>query len=200
MSFFKKYEDIFERLRLKMNKYRYEHSMGVMYTAAALAMRYELDIEKVMLAGLLHDCTKHFSFDENVALCEANSVVLSEFDKKNPKILHAITAPIIARSIFNINDTEILNAIRWHSTGKEDMTEMEKLIYVADFIEGGRYFKNDADVLNNARKMAFTTDLNITTAYILDRIIYRFKANNDDIHEASIKALEYYKPYLNKNI
>lgn len=143
LSFYKKYESIMLELRKIMQVYRYEHSIGVMHISSALAMKFNIDIEKAMLAGLLHDSTKHLSKEEHIVICENNNIQLSGDDKLHSGILHSITAPIIAKRKYSIEDEEILSAIRWHTTGKEAMSEFEMILFISDFIEGGRRFKYD---------------------------------------------------------
>lgn len=196
LSFYKKYEKIMLELRRVMQAYRYEHSIGVMHTAAALAMRFGEDIEKAMLAGLLHDATKHLSKEEHILICKQNSVELLEADLLHSGVLHSITGPIIAQNTYSVDDKAVLSAIRWHTTGKGNMTELEMILFIADFIEGGRRFKYDSEVLNKARFYAFNQDLNSTTAYIVHEILNWLKKENASIHYFTEDTDRYYQKYL----
>lgn len=196
LSFYKKYESIMLELRKIMQVYRYEHSIGVMHISSALAMKFNIDIEKAMLAGLLHDSTKHLSKEEHIVICENNNIQLSGDDKLHSGILHSITAPIIAKRKYSIEDEEILSAIRWHTTGKEAMSEFEMILFISDFIEGGRRFKYDNAVLDKARYMAFNQELNHTTAYIVSEILHWLEKENSSIHPDTKKTNNYYRQYL----
>ncbi len=199
MPFHQKYEYIDKALKESLKSSRYQHSIGVMHTAACLAMRYDEDVEKAMLSGLIHDCTKNMAIEEQIRLCADNQITLTDEDLANPEIIHSITAPIMAKNTFNITDVSILNAVRCHSTGKENMNKLEKLIYIADFIEGGRFFTKDPEVLDRARTIAFNTNLNRTVAYILSKIIIWLKVSRNVLHSDTLRANEFYSKFLIDN-
>lgn len=131
-------------LKEKLPKKRYEHTLGVAYTSAALAMCYGEDVIKAELAGLLHDIAKAIKleklkktmigFDDPYTDAEYVSIV----SDRAPQVLHAIYAPYLAKKDYNIEDKDILSAIRWHTTGKKDMSLLEKIVFVADYIEPNR--------------------------------------------------------------
>ena len=196
MPFHQKYEYIDEALKKSLKHSRYQHSIGVMHTAGCLAMRYSEDVEKAMLAGLIHDCTKNIEINEQIKLCKDNNVILKNEDLANPEIIHSITAPIMARNAFNITDISILNAIRYHTTGKENMNNFEKLIYTADFIEGGRFFTKDPEVLDKARFLAFNTNLDRTVAYILNKVLVWLSLSRNILHSDTLTANEFYLKFL----
>lgn len=118
---------------------RCAHVLGTAVTAVKLAEKYGADAHRAEVAGLLHDCTKKLSMAEQLALCERYGIVLDELEKKALKLLHAKTGAALARDVFGVDD-EIYNAILWHTTGKPNMTVLEKVIYLADFIEPTRDF------------------------------------------------------------
>ncbi|MCF2618454.1 nicotinate (nicotinamide) nucleotide adenylyltransferase [Oscillibacter valericigenes] len=118
---------------------RCAHVLGTAATAVKLAEKYGADAHRAEVAGLLHDCTKKLSMAEQLALCERYGIVLDELEKKALKLLHAKTGAALARDVFGVDD-EIYNAILWHTTGKPNMTVLEKVIYLADFIEPTRDF------------------------------------------------------------
>lgn len=192
LSFYLEYEHIINDLKDKMSYHRYEHSIGVMHTAACLSILYNENVEKAMLAGLLHDCTKHFSVQEHIELCKKKNVRLSEEDLKITGVLHSITAPIVAEQSYGIDDADILSAIRYHTTGCTNMSKLDKIIYIADFIEPGRRFKFDNMILEIARKKAFAGDLNLALIYILDEIVKWLGNSGSCIHKATISARDYY--------
>ena len=118
---------------------RCAHVLGTAATAVKLAEKYGADAHRAEVAGLLHDCTKKLSMAEQLALCERYGIALDELEKKALKLLHAKTGAALARDVFGVDD-EIYNAILWHTTGKPNMTVLEKVIYLADFIEPTRDF------------------------------------------------------------
>ena len=138
-------------LKEKLPKKRYEHTLGVAYTAASLAMCYGEDILKAELAGILHDVAKakkSFELKDDMKgyidpYTDGDYVAL--IADKAPQILHAIYAPYLAKIDYKIEDKDILSAIRWHTTGKKDMTMLEKIVFVADYIEPNRKKLPDLD-------------------------------------------------------
>ena len=138
-------------LKEKLPKKRYEHTLGVAYTAAALAMCYGEDILKAELTGILHDVAKaKKSFelkDDMKGYIDpyTDGAYVNLIADKAPQILHAIYAPYLAKKDYKIEDKDILSAIRWHTTGKKDMTMLEKIVFVADYIEPNRKKLPDLD-------------------------------------------------------
>jgi len=141
-----------EKLKKNLSDARYQHTLGVAYTAACLAMRYDADPLKAETAGLLHDCAKQYKDKELLKVCMEKGFPLGEEEKKAPQILHAIYGPSLAEKVYDVHDREILDAIRWHTTGKPDMNLLEKIIFTADYIEPNRY---KSDNLNIVRPLAF---------------------------------------------
>ena len=128
-------EEIEKILKEELSDERYLHTLGVRDCAVELAKRYNLDVKKAELAGLLHDCAKCKTNDE---LKEIIDKFLDDVDKnelKNYKTLHAPVGAYYAKEKFNIEDNEILSAIRWHTLGRVNMTTFEKIIFLADKIE-----------------------------------------------------------------
>ena len=138
-------------LKEKLPKKRYEHTLGVAYTAASLAMCYGEDILKAELAGILHDVAKAKKSSELKDDMKGYIDPYTDGDyvaliaDKAPQILHAIYAPYLAKKDYKIEDKDILSAIRWHTTGKKDMTMLEKIVFVADYIEPNRKKLPDID-------------------------------------------------------
>lgn len=122
-----------------MKQKRVPHVMGVEEEAAKLARRWGADETLARRAGALHDCTKYWTLEENTALCAKYGVALDELEQKAVKLLHSKTGACIARYVFG-EPEEVCQAIFWHTTAKEDMTLLEKIIYMADYIEPNRDF------------------------------------------------------------
>ena len=177
-----------------LDKERYQHTLGVMYTAGALAMRYEVDLEKAMLAGVLHDCAKCLSSDKKIKLCEKYRLVVSESEAKNPGLLHAKLGAHIAFSKYKIYDSQILDAIEYHTTGRPDMTLLDKIIYIADYIEPSRA---SAPHLNLVRKLAFE-DIDECLYVILKDSLDYLRTKSEVIDPMTEQTYLYYKNLMQK--
>lgn len=123
-----------EWLKTNLNEERYEHSLGTAECAKELAIRFGLDAEKAYLCGLIHDCAKCFSNEElRASICDCSD--LCDGELVNPKTYHAPAGAILAKQELGVCDEEILSATRWHTLGKIEMTDFEKVIFIADKIE-----------------------------------------------------------------
>ncbi len=118
---------------------RVPHAIGTSGLAAELALRYGADPALCARAGILHDVTKALHAPEQLALCERYQIALTPEERANPKLLHAITGAAVAREIFG-ECADVVRAIRWHTTGRADMSVMEKILYIADYAEPTRDF------------------------------------------------------------
>lgn len=141
-----------KKLKSKLSDSRYEHSLSVSFTCICLAMRYGYPLDKAELAGLLHDCAKCYDDKEILKYCEKHNIPVSEMERKVPAVLHAKYGAWLAKKNYGIEDSEILNAIACHTTGKPNMQMLDKILYVADYIETRRY---KAGNLPAMRKLAF---------------------------------------------
>ena len=128
------YTEIKKWLKENLNEEKYLHTLGTADCAKQLAQKYNLNGEKAYLAGLLHDCAKCFSKEKLIDIINKNLKV-DESEMLNYKTLHAPVSAYIAKTKFGITDKEILSAIRWHTLGQLNMTEFEKIIFLADKIE-----------------------------------------------------------------
>lgn len=167
---------------------RYEHTLGVAYTAAALAMCYEVSIQDAQLAGLLHDCAKCLSDEKKLGICEKHNIPTSETEKRNPHLLHAKVGSFIAMDEYHVYDSDIINAILNHTTGRPGMSMLEKIIFIADYIEPGR---KDAPNLAQLRKLAFV-DLDAALIQILQATMDYVNTKGDELDLMTYKAYQYY--------
>lgn len=165
---------------------RYIHVLGVVDTAIRLAKINEVDEKKAEIAALAHDIAKNMTIYELKEIIDKNNIELSYDEEKNQEIWHSIVGPIVAKEVFKIEDEEILSAMRWHTTGKENMSKLDKVIYMADMIEPNRNFPG-VDVL---RRETFKDldngvlqGLNHTIKYLLNKDV--------PININSIKARNY---------
>lgn len=128
--------DIKEKLKKALTEKRYNHSISVADEAVRLAERYGYDKDKAYLAGLVHDCAKSIPYSEAVNMgCELDRETLA-----CPGVVHAPVGAYVAEYEYGITDTEILDAIRYHTVARENMTLLDKIIYLADITEPYRDF------------------------------------------------------------
>lgn len=179
-------EEIMENLKSSLASKRYVHSLNVMETACALARRYNQDLEKAALAGLLHDCARKYPNHEFPGLCQKYGIAVDDICLRHPLLLHGPVGSFVARDEYQVADKEVLSAIYCHTTGKEDMTPLEKIVFLADFIEPGR----DFDEVEKVRDIAFE-DLDRALLKALDYAILFVIKKGDLIHQDSIKARNY---------
>lgn len=181
--------EIQKTLKKDLDEDRYQHTIGVMYTAAALTMSHkDVDMDHALLAGLLHDCAKCITDEKKLKLCQKYGIELSFYEKEHPFILHAKLGAKIASLKFNIEHPEILTSIQFHTTGKAAMTPLEKVIYIADYIEPGR---NKAPNLRYIREIAFS-NLDECMYLILKDCLEYLKSARQEIDPMSMSAFEYY--------
>lgn len=185
----KELEKYQKKLQRYMDKDRYQHTLGVMYTAASLAMAYHYDIDKAMLAGLLHDCAKNVPNQKKIELCKKNQVEVTEIERENPFLLHAKVGAIIARKKYHVKDEEILHAIAVHTTGVPEMNTLDMILFIADYIEPGR---DKAKNLGQIRKMAFQ-NLEHTVEKILSDTLNYLNNKSGRIDPTTEQTYEYYK-------
>jgi len=173
------------KMEKELNARRYEHTLCVAYTAASLAMVHDADTDSAMIAGMLHDCAKCLSVKKLISICEKNDLPISEVEMQNPAaLLHAKVGSFLAQNKYGIDDQDILNAIRYHTTGRPDMSKLEKILYIADYIEPGR--KHAAN-LGQIRRMAFR-DLDEALFKILQDTLSYLQSVTGHMDEAAQKT------------
>ena len=187
----KMFEEIQEKLKKALDEPRFEHTLGVMYTAGCMAMAHGYDVSKAMLAGLLHDCAKCMSHEERLLLCEKYHVEVSSSELENKALLHAKAGAILAKTVYDIEDMDILHAIAVHTTGEPEMNTLDKIIYIADYIEPGR---NQAPNLALIRKLAYQ-NLNACMAKILDDTMEYLQSRGGLVDPTTAKAQAFYQQY-----
>lgn len=184
--------EIRKKLKKVLDKGRYEHTEGVMYTAGALAMAHGYSIDDAMLAGLLHDCAKCISNDEKIRICKEHDIPITPVEYDGPYLLHAKLGAYLAETTYEIKAPQILHAIKVHTTGEPAMSVLDKIIYIADYIEPGR---DKAPNLDYVRKLAFR-DLDACMAQILRDTLKYLSSRGGSIDTMTKMTYEYYKPYL----
>ena len=164
---------------------RVAHVLGCRDTAVALAKRWGADETDAARAGLLHDITKALDGPLQLTLCREYGILLDAFFTKNPKTLHALTGSLVARRIFGENNA-VVSAIRSHTTGKADMNTLEKIIYVADYMEPNRDFPG----VEKLRDLAYS-DLDAALKLGLTMTLEMLKKQGSEISPESREALEF---------
>lgn len=182
-------------LKKHLTKDRYQHTLGVAYTAAALAMRYNTDtsnanlVKRAYLAGLLHDCAKCMSDEKKLHICDNNNLSYSNMEASHPYLLHGKVGAHIARKKFGIKDEDILQAITWHTTGRPNMSLLEKIIFIADYIEPSRKPVKELDLI---RRLAFE-DIDKTMEKILSNTLKYLDGKNAPIDAMTQTTYESYQ-------
>ena len=178
-----------KQLAKVLDSKRYEHTQGVAYTSAALAMRYGEDIQKAELAGLLHDCAKCLDNEKKIHICKKHNINISEAEFRNPFLLHAKVGGYLAKTKYKIDDEDIINAVLYHTTGRPGMSLLEKIVYIADYIEPGR---ENAPNLEEVRKLSFQ-DLDEALLRFLEDILVHLKDSKKEIDPMTQMTYEFYK-------
>ena len=161
---------------------RIPHVLGTEQEAIRLAERYGADVEKARVAALLHDCTKRLDMEEQLALCRQYGIRLDALEQQALKLLHAKTGAAIARDVFGVDD-EIYQAIWWHTTGHAGMTLLEKIMYLADYIEPSRDFPG----VDKLRAVCYK-DLDEGLLMGLEMTIEEMTSMGNPVHHATIEA------------
>ena len=169
-----------------LSSQRIAHTAGCEHEAVQLAKLWGEDPEKAAVAGILHDSTKNLSYDEQLILCDKYGIILDNAQRENPKLLHAITGAALAKDRFGVSE-EISQAIRWHTTGKPDMNTLEKIIYLADYIEPTRDFEG----VERLRELAYE-DLDAALALGLEMSLEELRRQNVEPHRDTVEACLWY--------
>lgn len=182
------------KLKKHLDRPRYEHTLGVMYTAGSMAMCHNADMDQAMTAGILHDCAKCIPDDKKIRLCDKYHLNISDAEYANPSLIHAKLGAFMAAHKYHIDDKEVIEAIACHTTGKPHMSTLDKIIYIADYIEPGRC---EAPNLTKIRQLAFE-DLDECLYKILTDSLDYLAKKDAVLDPMTKKTFEYYKRKLKK--
>ena len=189
-------DEINKKLHYMLSPKRFTHTQGVADESVRLAKVHGADEKKAYLAGLLHDCAKDISNKEKLDMCDKYGLELDEVLVNQTDLIHPFLGAELARDMFGIDDEDVLNAVRYHTTGRPGMSTLEKIVYLADFFEPNRHYFEGMDEM---KKLAYK-DLDKAMAFALDHTIKYNKGKKRVIHPLSRDALEYYKDHLIVNV
>ncbi len=175
-----------ERAYAYLKPKRIPHVAGCEQEASKLALRWGEDPGDAAEAGILHDITKKLSMDEQLILAEKYGIVFDKFERENIKLTHAITGAALSKELFGVPE-RIYSAIRWHTTGRADMTLLEKIIYIADYIEPTRDFEG----VERLRQLAYE-DIDSAMALGLRMSLEELRQSGIEPHGATVSALAWY--------
>ncbi|MBQ3118459.1 MAG: bis(5'-nucleosyl)-tetraphosphatase (symmetrical) YqeK [Clostridia bacterium] len=187
-------EQMKEKLGELLTDHRYSHSLGVVETAVKMAEIFGANVEKTEIAALLHDCAKQIPHTTQLEMCKEYGIPLDEVKEKELGLLHAELGAYMAERDFGITDTEILDAIRYHTLGRERMTTMEKILYLADIVEPNR---KEFEGLAELRQLCFK-DLDRALLYGFGLTISHTNRRGHILHNQTIDAEKYIREKLRK--
>ena len=155
-----------------LSEYRRVHSLNVSKEAVRFAEKYGADVEKARRAGLLHDVTKETDGDKQLQIIEKGGIILSETEKRSPKLWHAISGACYVRDVLGIDDPDIFNAIRFHTTARAGMSVLEKVVFLADFTSAERDYP-DIDIIREHAENSLEEGMLYGLKFTLSRLIGR---------------------------
>lgn len=178
-----KYTEYKKILQERLTPKRYHHSLCVADEAVRIAAKYGGDTEKAYLAGLLHDITKNASEEEHLHIFREFDIMLNDIEKNAEKLWHAISGAAYIEHILGINDTEIITAVRYHTTARKNMTQLEKILYIADFTSADRDY-DDVDIMRQKLEVSMQAALQYALSYTINDLVSRDKPLHLDTVEA----------------
>lgn len=177
------YRKYLDYLKENLKEKRYIHSLNVAEECAVLAERYGYDKQKAYLCGLLHDICKNDSEEKMLQIFNKFGIILDNVQSSVNLLWHSIAGAVVVKEKFGITDTEFLNAIKYHTTGRENMTKLEKIVYLADVISADRNFEG-VEKLRQTSKI----DLDLAVLDSLKSCIENLTNKKQPIHLDTIKA------------
>lgn len=167
-----KYQSYIDLIKSKLSPYRFNHSVEVAKSAVYLAEKYGGDSEKMYVAGLLHDVLKEADRDETFYYVDKYVIPLTVLEEVTPKLWHAIVGAEFIKNELGIDDDEIITAVRYHTTGRKNMTLGEKILFIADFISADRDYNGADEMRERAEKSlecAMDMGLSFTIADLVEQ-------------------------------
>lgn len=186
------YDRLYNDVREKLSEHRFKHSLGVVKRALEYAGVYNVDLKTVKLAAIAHDIAKDLSKEEITSYIEKYKIKLSNIEKQNPNLLHAIIASFIVQEEYGFT-SDMVNAVRYHTTGRENMSILEKIIYLADATEENRKY------CSNAYVDLIKKDIDKGMIEINKWVIKKLLDNDELISLDGIKCYNYYCNKITNN-
>jgi len=185
-----KREDIYALVKEKMSEKRFNHVLGVVDTAVHLAKMHHIDVNSADIAALIHDVSKEQPLQQTAGLLRIAG--LESYLEHSDKVWHAPMGALFSKEVFGIEDEDVLNAVRYHTTGRPQMSAVEKVLFVADYTEPNRKFEGAQIV----RKLWH--DLDSAVCEILKQKVEKVQALGLGMHPDTLSAYDYYKAKTKK--
>lgn len=188
------YEKYVTLIQERLSDYRFHHSMCVADKARELALQHGLDGDKAYLAGILHDITKEMPNEEQIALIEQYDHPLSYVECGNHRVLHQMSGAAYVKHVLGIKDTDIVGGIRYHTTGRENMTLFEMIIYLADFTSEDRNYP-DVEIMRDKTEKNVYEAMRYSLAYTIRSVV----SENRFLHPDTLSCYNWILQQLNTN-
>ncbi len=174
-----KINDYYELAKSTLSERRFIHSCNVASAAVRLANKYGADPLKAEIAGILHDITKEHNLENQLQIIESGGIILDDICKNSPQLLHAISGMVYCRDVLGITDTDILSAIRYHTTARANMSLPEKILFIADFISDERDYP-DVDVMRAECEKSLEEGMLYGLGFVIPDLVRRKRAIHPD--------------------
>ena len=179
-------EEYIDLIKRTLSPYRFHHSMCVAEKARELAKKYGVDEEKAYVAGVLHDITKEMPNDEQIRLIEENGHSLTYYEKNNHRDFHQMSGEAYVKNVLKIDDEDILSGIRYHTTGRENMTLFEMIIYLADFTSADRSYP-DVEIMREKTDKSLLEGMLYSLKYTICDVV----SNERTLHPDTLSCYNY---------
>ncbi len=184
-----------EKLQKILPPKRYLHTLGVAYLSASLAMCHGISQRNALMAGLLHDCAKAYPNEELREKCRSLNLDVSEYEMRIPQLLHAAYGAYLAQKEYAVKEAEILQAVRYHTVGRPNMTKLEQIVFLADYLEPERTQVTKPS-LDEIRKIAFS-NLDEAMYLVLKNTLRYMEESKQEIAPETYKT---FQDYVNKRM
>lgn len=178
-----KLSDYYSLAQNTLSEYRFYHSKMVAKAAKELAMKYGVDAEKAELAGILHDITKEMPLNNQLQLLQDNDIMLDSVTKSNSQILHAVSGAVYCEFVLGVKDKEVFDAIRFHTTARANMSLLEKIVFIADFISDDRTYP-DIEIMRQEAQKSLEHGMKYALSYVIGSLVERGRCVHPDAIDA----------------
>lgn len=172
-------DEYIELIKGRLSPYRFNHSMCVADRAVELAKRNNLDPQKAYVAGILHDIMKEESLESQQKIIESTGYTMTAVELASPNVYHQMSGAVYVRDILSIDDEDIVGGIRYHTTGRADMTPFEMLIYLSDFTSADRDYP-DVDIMRKKTDTDFFDGMLYSLTYTITKLAQQSKQIHPD--------------------